>query len=554
MKKIKKLFLTNQGLFLVIILSCFPLIDLLNSGLPVTHDGTDHVARIANFYNALKDGVIFPRWGEYLNWGYGHPVMMFLYPFSSYFASLFHLFGFSYVDSLKLVFASGYIASGITMYLWAKKQFNDYFAVSSAVLYLYAPYRFVDMYVRGAIGEHMAFIFPPVILLFILLLFESKKRKKYLYGIGLAISTCLLLLSHNAISLMFLPIFAGYIFYLSLKHKDYRSLSLAAIGILYGFILSSFFTIPAFLEGKFTLRDIVTGDEYKKRFVDPISLLYGKWSYGITGQFSVQIGIIHLIGVITSFIFLASKKVRKLTGLVWLMFVCFVFSLFIMTSYSSPIYDIVTIFKKFQFPWRFLTLTVFTSSVFASGIFLVIKKDKLAKVLVFFIILGSLATTFTFWHAKEYKTVSDDFYNNVYYGTTDTGESAPIWSVRFMEKEADFHAEIIEGSGNIQEISRTSVRHEYFVTAQSERVRIRENTLYFPGWSVRVNGKETEVQFQDPNNRGLITYYVPKGQNNVVIQFYDTKLRILSNSVSVFGFLIIIVGCVFIYIKHGKKN
>ena len=100
-----------------------------------------------------------------------------------------------------------------------------------------------------------------------------------------------LILSHNAISLMFLPISFLYALYLYSKQKKYFQ-NIMLIFIL-GFGVSAFFWMPAFFEGKFTLRDIVTAGDYKSRFVDFRSLLYGSWSYGGTGQFSVQIGIFH---------------------------------------------------------------------------------------------------------------------------------------------------------------------------------------------------------------------------------------------------------------------
>src|SRR3989344_7583964 len=152
MKNVKFFKKIPLGFVIVVLLSIVPLSDLLHVGLPITHDGTDHVARIANFYNGLSEGIFFPRWAQNLNWGYGHPILMFLYPLSSYFASLFHFLGFSFVDSLKIVFGLGFIASGVTMYFWARNQFNEYAAIAAAALYLYSPYRFVDLYVRGAIG------------------------------------------------------------------------------------------------------------------------------------------------------------------------------------------------------------------------------------------------------------------------------------------------------------------------------------------------------------------------------------------------------------------
>ncbi len=52
---------------LLMIIAFIPLLDLLNPGLPITHDGQDHIARIANFYQNLEEGNIIPRWAGNLN-------------------------------------------------------------------------------------------------------------------------------------------------------------------------------------------------------------------------------------------------------------------------------------------------------------------------------------------------------------------------------------------------------------------------------------------------------------------------------------------------------
>jgi len=153
--------------WMVIILLMLPILSLIRPGLPDGHDTQDHVARIANFYQSLSEGNLVPRWAGNLNWGYGHPILMFLYPLPSYAASLFHYIGFSFVDSTKLVFGVSYIVSGLTMYLWMSSAFGKRAGFISALLYTFAPYRFVDLYVRGAIGEHVAFVFPPLIFFFL---------------------------------------------------------------------------------------------------------------------------------------------------------------------------------------------------------------------------------------------------------------------------------------------------------------------------------------------------------------------------------------------------
>jgi len=542
------------GIVIVILLSLLPLGALLHVGFPQTHDGMDHLARIANFYNGLNEGIAFPRWAENLNWGYGHPILMFLYPLSSYLVSLFHFLSFSYIDSLKIVMALGFIGSGITMYFWARAQCNEYFGIAAALLYLYAPYRFVDMYVRGAIGEHMAFIFPPLILYYLFKYFYNKKSKMDpLYYVGISISFALLLLAHNAISIMFIPLFSAYAIFLSVTTKQYNKLFLTLSAFVVGLFASAFFTFPAFLEGKFTLRDIVTGNEYKSRFVtNPLLFLYSSWSYGITGQFSVQIGIAHILGILISPIVLLKTRNRHAKYFIAIIFVLFLISLFLMLSQSNFLYSSISILKKFQFPWRFLSLTAFTSSIIGASIFLVLNHST-RKIILAILICILVVTTFTFWKANGYIYKSDSFYNAIYSGTSDTGESSPVWSIRFMEHLSPAHMEAIDGQVNIQEFRRLSTKHKYRIVVYTDTARMRENTLFFPNWTVKVDGKLVAIQFQDPSERGLITFNLKKGTHVVEVIFKDTKLRVFSNFLSIVTILGLGVIVLATYLKKNEK-
>lgn len=534
--KFKKFF----PLIFIFAIGFIPLLDLFHPGFPVTHDGQDHIARIANFYQNLQDGNFIPRWAPNLNWGYGHPILMFLYPLPSYVSSFLHFLGFSLVDSVKIFFGLAFILSGFTMYIWLRENYDNYTSITGAVLYLYAPYRFVDLYVRGAIGEHAAFIFPPLILYFLL---KISKKYSYRYLIGGSLSTAGLILSHNAISLMFLPIiifYAGYLIYLS-KHKRYLILNTLYL-ILIGFGLSSFFWIPAFVEGKYTLRNVVTAGGYVNNFINLKDLIYGKWNYGGSGQFTVQIGIINLFSLLSS-LFLLIYSLRKKDKRFLLLLFLIIYSLitiFLMLSYSNFIWQKIIILQNFQFPWRFLSVIVFTTSILSVLIINVFSK-KIRIILCFSVIIISVLLTRNYWHAYEYSQKPDGFFNDIYYGTTDTGESAPIWSVRFMEHSPKAHLEVISGKGMIKELDRSSTRRNYEIIADGQ-VRLLENTLYFPGWKILVDDKSADIQFQDPKNRGLMTFYVPDGKHTVEIIFKETKLRYFSDILSVI-FLSLIFIC-----------
>ena len=521
------------GFILVFIVSLIPLFALLHPGLPLTHDGQDHIARIANFYLSLSEGNLIPRWAENLNWGYGHPILMFLYPLPSYVASGVHLLGFSFVDSFKIVLGLSFILSGIFMYLWLKEFLGELSASAGAILYMFAPYRFVDLYIRGAIGEHIAFVFPPLICLFLLKLFSSKKFNS-VYFVAASVSVAMLILAHNAVSLMFLPFIFLYILYLFWVSKKRNYLISSFVSIFLGFCLAAFFWLPAYLEGKYTLRDIVTGTITLDRFVNFQDLIYGPWVYGQFGQFTVQVGILQWVSIaavpfVAYFMF---KKKDKLLKLYLITFLYFLGSIFIMLPVSSFLWKTVTILEKFQFPWRFLSVSVFTTAIL--GAFLVSCLNKKVQMgLLAGIVLLALFLNKDSFIPHSYILKPEAFYAGIYNGTTDTGESSPVWSVRFMEERPKSVIEVIDGAAVIKKISRSSTHHKYQVNAKN-RVGIRENTLYFPGWTVYIDSKKNEaVEFQDPHNRGIMTFYVPPGTHIIDVVFQNTKLRTISNLISI---------------------
>jgi uncharacterized integral membrane protein len=521
--------------FFIILISIIPLLDLFHPGLPLTHDGQDHVARIANFYQNLSEGNIIPRWAGNLNWGYGHPILMFLYPLPSYTTSLFHFLGFSLIDSTKIVFGVAFLLSGLTMYLWIKNLFGVHVGIVAGMLYMLAPYRFVDLYVRGAMGEHVAFIFPPLICYF---LYKLSKKNSHLFVVGGGLSVAGLLLSHNAISIMFFPLIFLYALYILWRSKNKMPLAISyMLFAMLGFALSSFFWIPAFFEGKYTLRDIVTTGEYASRYVRLEQFLYGSWSFGGTGEFSVQLGIVHWIMIAGSVALLSLKKTANehkkfIVGLL----IIIAIALFLMISQSSILWQNITLLQKFQFPWRFLSVVVFCSAVLGALVVSGVSKNY-KKYVVGIVIFMTLFFSKDYMHAKGYLYKNDSFLSGIYNGTTDTGESSPIWSIRFMEKRPKAHMEIASGDAVIKELSRRTTVHAYEINA-TEKSRIVENTLYFPGWDVFVDGKKADIEFQDPAHRGLMTFFVDKGNHKVEVRFGETKLRALADLISAAALLI----------------
>ncbi len=150
-----------------------------------------------------------------------------------------------------------------------------------------------------------------------------------------------------------------------------------------------------------------------------------------------------------------------------------------------------------------------------------------------------------YYRANNFLVKEDSFYRGLYPGTTDTGESSPRWSVRFMEHYPATSLAVIEGKAVIKKTERLTDRHTYRLEAATP-VRLVENTLYFPGWQIFVDDQPVEIEFQDPNFRGLMTFLVPAGNHQVSVLFRETKLRLLADWVSLTSLVILFLS--------GKMN
>lgn len=556
-------------LFFVISLSFLPVLPLLRFGMFSADDSQSHVARLASFYQSLSEGNIIPRWAENLNNGFGHPVLMFLYPLTNYLGSFWHLLGFSFVDSTKITFGFSFVLAGVFMYLFIKELFDAKTAFVAAFLYQFAPYRFVDFYSRAALGEHLAFLTMPLVLWSFTRMIKSNRAFDIAFS---SLSLACLLLSHNAIALMFLPFFFLYLIIaiLFLSHKSYV-LRRISISLFLGFGLSAFFWLPAFFEGKYTLRDVLTNKEYAQRFPGLLEFFYTPLKDRIPGYLTKEVGWAQWLAVLGGLIYLirsfvipnlirdpdsgqarmTSKKMLKQVQhdskteaslfIFWFISLAEIFfwlSFFLLNKVSLPLWHLITILQKFQFPWRFLSLGVLTSSFLGVSLLLVFKKKSYQIMVITIIIFITVIETFPFWQPRGYLKETDYYFIHNYSGTTDTGESSPIWSIRGMEIWPKAPLEIIDGAGKLTEISRISTLHSYQVDL-TKASRLVDNTVYFPGWEVLVDNNPTTIQFQDPNYRGLITFNVPQGKHTVIVSFGETKLRLLSDYLSLAGFVVL---------------
>jgi len=538
----------SKYLVLILVLSLLPLLILFSSPLlPHTHDGPVHLARMAAWIKAFDGGQIPPRWAGGLNYGFGSPVMIFMYPWPYLLSGLFLKLGLSLVASFKLILSLSFLFSGLFMFLFGKELFEDEKkAFLTALLYQFAAFRFVEIMVRGALGEVWTYSFIPLVFWGILKII----KKDYLSGFLLAsLGAGLLILAHNSISLSFFGLAVLFIIIFGRNFGD-RILSFLSLGL--GLGLSSFYWLVALWERKYTYGDLFMKDLFRDHFPSLKQLFWPNFANSLAGQVKdipMQIGFFPLLVLIlTLILFLRRKLSSSEKKILYFVAIVFLLVLFLMQSVSTPLWERFSLLRQFQFSWRLLALFNFTLALLGFS-FLKIFKEKVVLLPLSFLIVVS---SYFYWlPPKGFKQIDEMTLWNYPYSTTYFGEADTIWAAHPPDNYPKERVVIIGGQGEIVDLATTLDSQAFQVKAENE-VGVLSNTLYFPGWRLFVDGEEKQVQFQDQNYRGLITFPLETGEHRVKLEFTRTKDRILAEMIS-FVSLSFWLGILTIKSRLGKQ-
>src|SRR6266567_6181734 len=118
-----KMFKKILPLFIVLMLCFWAVRPLLNSGFFPIHDD-EQVGRLYELHKDVVSGQLPPRLAQDLGYGYDYPLFNFYPSFIYYVAEVYHLLGFSYIVSIKLMIATGFLLAAIAIYFLAKEYFG----------------------------------------------------------------------------------------------------------------------------------------------------------------------------------------------------------------------------------------------------------------------------------------------------------------------------------------------------------------------------------------------------------------------------------------------
>lgn len=357
------------------ILSSFP---LMGQSLPYSEDLLFHFARINGIYEGLRTGQFPVRINPTQLSGYGY-ITGTMYPqLFLYFPAVLKFFHISSMLGVKLLLFAANLAVPVFSYAAVRGICrNDRTAFLTAVIYTLNPYRLINFYSRGALGEGLAMVFLPLVLWGTYEILWNRKERWWILTLGMSgvLSSHLL-----SVELYAALIFGEMLLWAFSREKNNILKRLLAMGkAAFGTILLNLYFLGPFLSFsrlKPACFSIVSREDLYT--LDPVRAFepFARWgnvyeSVGQTALMSVTLGGTVLAGICLFLFFLLKvgdrgqdETVKQGKRYLVLGSLYFIFAFWIIPwEQLLQIKWLYHTLGALQFPWRTLGVSAMLFSI-----------------------------------------------------------------------------------------------------------------------------------------------------------------------------------------------
>ncbi len=518
--------------------------------LGIEHDTFFHVSRIEQLSKSIQHGNFFPAIYPTENNNFGYASPLFYSDFFLIIPALLHLVGFSLAFCYKFVVFVASFLSIYTMILFTshltKKRSITWIA---GCAYLFSNYRITDIYVRGALGEILAFSFLPLMLLGLYEIIEEDHHSYF----TLTLSITCLALSHNLTFLLASVLCALFVI-LSIHKLTKEKFICIFVSVLFAFLLSCFFTLPMIeqLKSQSLIVDYYgTSSDLSSHsmnlwqfFVNEIIFGYSGNTYERSMTMTVNVGWF-LTFIPITYLFV-KKKDPFIMKMMIIGYICM-----ILPSSLFP-WDKIPL-QSLQFPWRLNTIAMLLLSVPATlGITNLFKKRFFHYVVIGILcmecvyhVYPAFSRTFGITSKTTWADILDgelcDPYYSAYYVRVELAgaDYLPLSSPDFRERTTA----IKDAYNNDLDISYSI---DYDSISFSTESLTSDTQLVLPktwykGYTVYQikDGKKVKVECSS-NTESMVTFYAQK-DSEYILTYEDTLLRKICLCTSLVSFIIWII-------------
>ena len=519
------------------------------------HSAWYDLTRMVEFNAAMRAGDYFPLWSPDFYYGHGSPVFQFYAPLVYFVTEIPVLAGMDIPSAVKLVEVVALIGSGGAMYHLAARHVSRCAACFGAALYMVAPYRLLDLYVRHAFAEHVAFVWLPAIIWATERFVATRSRASLVMG---AVAVAGLILTHNIMALIGLPICVAAGWLLAGRTANWTMPLRAGCPTALGSGLAAFFWWPAFAGRNFIQAEenLTSGHfNYRSNFLEASRFVNFGWGTADTRQvaeMSLQIGLLHFLLGVVALALLLRKKCRNRWSVA--SGVILIAALFMCHAASEPVWAALPLLKYVQFPWRFLGPAILGAAMCGAVVF-----DRSKAIfpqmgpLLLGIGLAVLLVAYYPFYATAYFLAGDSRTNTLVGGTPaqvkamrangtlcsvdrivtpdrmrTIGEHATS-ADDFLPKDvaekptAPPPDAVSTESGEVAQSTRAAFNSYRAKVSMRTAGIVELHQFWFPGWAARVDGRTSEAVAQ--GKTGIVSCHVPAGEHLVEFEYNGLPQR-----------------------------
>lgn len=507
----------RQDILVILVISIFLCSPLLSKGFFTAHDIHCHMFKAVATVDALLNGQIPPLIGPRLANGFGYSWNIFYAPLSAYLPAFLKIIIPTFIDSMKLFILLTIFFSGITMYYFALEISGlRNMSLLAAIFYLSAPYRLEDIYIRGAMGESLAFVFIPLFFHGLYNLFYQDGKKDYFIALGFTG----LLLSHNISALM---CGSAALLYVLLHYKQLLKLRVLKLLVINGFWvigLSLFYLVPLLEHKVLGNYEVFLPDRMgslaamKSMGLYPAQLLFTVFN---KAELNFSLGLQLVVPLI--FLPFAYKRLKVAKSIAVLLLLGL--GSIIVMSRIFPWTLMPDFFSFVQFPWRYLGLAVFFLSIPCAYIIETVSdglkhKELIILILVIFMYISPLLAL----TATDPK-ITDRDYNKIDLITEQSKYSKGSAFFEYMPVKAKADISylanredgviLVEGDAQITDEVKDGTSLNFKVKAAADSI-IELPYLYYLGWKIGLQTEKGETNLKvHESEKGFVAVMLPAG-------------------------------------------
>jgi 6-pyruvoyl-tetrahydropterin synthase related domain len=503
------------------------------------HDIEFHASSWMDVAGQWKEGILFPRWTEWANYGYGEPRFIFYPPLSRMLgAFLGIIFPWTAVASIFIFLVQ--TSAGISAYALVRRFAPNGPALLGAAFYAANPNSLLIIYLRSDYAELLAIAFYPLLLLTCLQLcgwLTEPKQSTRRETVFFALSFAGVWLA-NAPAGVIASYAAAFVFaWAAFNQRSWMPLVRGAAGLGVGFGMCAFYLIPA----RYEERWVNIGQTLSGGLAPAENFLFTNINDPDHNAFNFLASSVALLLMFMIFcaVLAAWRRLhassqnagQKKAAASWEALLALAAGSAVLTcSFTLPLWNVLPELRFVQFPWRWMSVLAVVFSVFCA-VALTKRRRSWIWACVIFLALGGtgayLGTT-GWWDQDDFTSVQDAITQGQGYEGTD--EYDPRGDDHLDLSQSQPQAQLLPVNPASKIKPDATVRVERW-TADDRRlfveahmpVHLAIRLLDYPAWRVTVNGVRV-APFHEEGPAAMYLILQP-GTSHVEIRFARTLDR-----------------------------